>query len=201
MSSDSHHNIVFCIGSFSTNTDTYPPISVLKPYFQSSSNKNYSLIKEDHIKYNHITSSRKTIQIDFIQIISLDKVNHICNCADCYFIFIDLTNVNSKDNLKEIFSYFEWHCSFDKKIFVLGIHTKQTDNKIENKIKVMIASKHKMKIKYFQLHIENTSQTETLLNNLIDEEIQKKLQKLKKQECEDNIDKYDDMSRSICEII
>ena len=65
----------------------------------------------------------------------------------------------------------------------------------------MIASKHKMKIKYFQIHIDDTSQMETLLNNLIDEEIQKKLQKLKKQECEDNIDKYDDMSRSICEII
>ena len=204
MSSDPHHNITFYIGSFSTNTDTYLPISVLETYFHSPSNKNYSIIKEDHIKYDHITLSHKTIQIDFIQIISLDKVNSICNYADCYFIFIDLTNANSKDNLKEIFSYFEWHCSFDKKIYVLGIHSNQTDTQndnIESKIKVMIASKHKMKIKYFQMHIDNTSQTESLLNNLIDEEIKRKLQKLKERECEDKIDKYDGMSRSFCEII
>ena len=161
-------------------------------------------MKEDHIKCDHITLSRKTIQINFIQIISLEKVNHICNCADCYFVFIDLTSVNSEGNLKEIFSYFEWHCSLDKTIYVLGILTKQTeiqDNKIENKIKTMINSKHKMKIKYFQIQIDNASQTEAIVNDIIDKEVQVKLRRLKEKECQYDIDKFDDASKSICGII
>lgn len=199
--SSSPNNLVFRIGSFSTNPSQYSPISILDSYFQSSSNKNFSQIKEDHIDYDHTTSSRKDIHINFIQIISLDKVNRICNCADCFVVFIDLTSAESRDNLKEIFSYFEWHCSLEKKIYVIGVYSSEDavqEDLAENKVKDMLAEQEKMKTEYFQIQMGNEKQIENVVNGLTDEAVKMKLKKMKDSDSENN--GFDDLSGSKCEI-
>ena len=201
MSNPPPNNIVFRIGAFSTNPPTHSPISLLESYFQSSSNKNYSEVKEDHIDYDHTTLSHKTIRINFIQIISLDKVNRICNCADCFIIFIDLTSSKSKENLNEIFNYLDWHCSLDNKIYVIGIYTQPEeikDDMLESNIKETFAAQEKLKTEYFQIALQDTTQMETVMNNLTNEASKVKLSKMKDR---DDNNLIQDMSKSMCEII
>ena len=128
-------------------------------------------------------------------------MNRICNCADCFIIFIDLTSSKSKENLNEIFNYLDWHCSLDNKIYVIGIYTQPEeikDDMLESNIKEMFAAQEKLKTEYFQIALQDTTQMETVMNNLTNEAAKVKLSKMKDR---DDNNLIQDMSNSMCEII
>ena len=55
--------------------------------------------------------------------------------VNCYIIFVDLENEESKTQIKSILEYAEKHCEISKKIYVLGIYTQEKNDKKLRKVK------------------------------------------------------------------
>ena len=112
---------VFRVGAFSTNFDTFSPITIIRQFFVSTVCKNISYIKDNHVEFEHVLEESTEIHTNFIAISNLEKSYNVCSCADCFIIFVDLELKESMDKLEQIVNYIKLKCNEDKKVYVLGI--------------------------------------------------------------------------------
>lgn len=159
---------IFRIGAFSTNNEEYPPISIIQKFFVASICRNISYIKENHVEFEHtLSNSFNEIHTNFIQILNYDKGYNICNCADCFIVFIDLECKKSESNYENIVHFISDKCNIDKTIFLLSFIT-QEDNEKEYNLKkenvfTDIISKTNLHYEFLEIHLYDQ---ENLVKNI-----------------------------------
>ena len=80
--------------------------------------------------------------------------------VNCYLLFVDLENKDSKNQLDLIIKYFLKYCSLSKKIYIIGIYNSDSENIqkyiSEQEIKEIFENSNIMKIMYKEMNIEDT---------------------------------------------
>ena len=123
-----------------------------------------------------LPESIKTTNIMMVSLSNLNREYIGITDVDCYLIFVDLQNENSKENLELILSYYKNYCDLEKRIFVLGIANKQNDKKQfinKNKIKKMMDS-GKFFYEYKELNLEKIKEVKDSLLKIFEINSKKK---------------------------
>ena len=132
----SKNSFIFNIVGFSTNNDTFNPITILQKFIKNSGNNNIKSIKDNSIKFyykleNHILNKDKLL-ISFHEVIKFDKKNHdICSFADLFLIIADLEKDDTYEKLDKIIENMKNICDLEKTIFILGVYTDVQNTKKE----------------------------------------------------------------------
>ena len=109
------------IVSFSTNDANYSPIDILQVLLDQYT---HTVIKKSRHAIAFMMAlpdSIKQTKIMMCSVLNLSREYTGITDVNCYLIFIDLKNENSKEAFDLIISYLKENCDLSKKIFVLGI--------------------------------------------------------------------------------
>ena len=95
--------------------------------------------------------------------------------VNCYLIFIDLENKDSKNQLNLIIEYFLKNCNLLKRIYIIGIFSSYTENLKksidEKKINEMMAEAKINKFSYKELDVEDSDKvSDAILEILVSAE-------------------------------
>ena len=117
MSGDEKIQIV----AFSTNDNNQSPNDIINIFLEY--NNHLILKKSRHaIAFStNLANSSKTTKIMVCSVLNLQKEYTGITDVNCYILFIDLENADSKEKLDTILNYAKDYCELTKKIFVLGM--------------------------------------------------------------------------------
>ena len=117
------------IVSFSTNDTNYTPIDILQILLAQYTHTVVKKSRHAIAFMMALPDSIKQTKIMMCSVLNLTKEYTGITDVNCYLVFIDLKNENSKENFNLIISYLKDYCDLGKKIFVLGIVNKDNDIK------------------------------------------------------------------------
>ena len=117
MSGDEKIQIV----AFSTNDNNQTPNDIINTFLEY--NNHLILKKSRHaIAFStNLANSPKSTKIMVCSVLNLAKEYTGITDVNCYILFIDLENADSKEKLDAILNYAKDHCELTKKIFVFGM--------------------------------------------------------------------------------
>ena len=117
------------IVAFSTNESNQTPNDILQilldQYTHTIIKKSRHAIALTLVLPDSINSTK----IMMCSVLNLTREYTGITDVNCYFIFIDLQNENSKENFDLIISYFKDYCDLTKKIFIIGFINKDNNTK------------------------------------------------------------------------
>lgn len=186
---------VIRMASFSTNFESFSPISIIRQFFMSTSCKNITYIKDNHVEYEYILKDSKTLHVNFIEISNLEKNYNICSCADCFVVLVDLEFQESIAKIEQTLNYIKEKCAQERKIYCVGIYNdkdKIPEELKENNIKkIFINSNIIYDYCYFKL--DSTVDIVKIFDEITQETYENKIQNLQNSQ-------RDDISNSGCNI-
>ena len=107
-----------------------------------------------------LPKSKKETQIMICSVYDLLREYNGIKEVNCYLLFVDLENKDSKNQLDLIIKYFLKYCSLSKKIYIIGIYNSDSENIqkyiSEQEIKEIFENSNIMKIMYKEMNIEDT---------------------------------------------
>ena len=107
-----------------------------------------------------LPKSKKETQIMICSVYDLFREYNGIKEVNCYLLFVDLENKDSKNQLDLIIKYFLKYCSLSKKIYIIGIYNSDSENVqkyiSEQEIKEIFENSNIMKIMYKEMNIEDT---------------------------------------------
>jgi uncharacterized lipoprotein YehR (DUF1307 family) len=107
-----------------------------------------------------LPKSKKETQIMICSVYDLFREYNGIKEVNCYLLFVDLENKDSKNQLDLIIKYFLKYCSLSKKIYIIGIYNSDSENIqkyiSEQEIKEIFENSNIMKIIYKEMNIEDT---------------------------------------------
>jgi uncharacterized lipoprotein YehR (DUF1307 family) len=107
-----------------------------------------------------LPKSKKETQIMICSVYDLFREYNGIKEVNCYLLFVDLENKDSKNQLDLIIKYFLKYCSLSKKIYIIGIYNSDSENIqkyiSEQEIKEIFENSNIMKIMYKEMNIEDT---------------------------------------------
>ena len=155
------------IVSFSTNDANYSPIDILQVLLDQYT---HTVIKKSRHAIAFMMAlpdSIKKTKIMMCSVLNLSREYTGITDVNCYLIFIDLKNENSKEAFDLIISYLKENCDLSKKIFVLGIINKENDIKqiISEEEIVKVMDSGNLIYEYIELNLEKKKEVaDSLLN-------------------------------------
>ena len=92
--------------------------------------------------------------------------------VNCYLLFVDLENKDSKNQLNLIIEYFLKYCNLLKKIYIIGIYSSYVENFKksieENQIKERMSEAKINKYNYKELDVEDNNKiSDTIMEILV----------------------------------
>ena len=180
------------IVAFPTNDTNFTPNDIinilLKQYKHTIINKSRHAIEFTLILPNSV----KTTKIMICSISDLTREYSGITDVNCYLIFIDLQNENSKESFDLIISFFQNYCDLTKKIYVFGVINEEKDAKqiiCEGDIKKVMDSSN-FNYEYIEINLIKTNEVaDSILNLFIDLSLESSMQ-------ESTINKMDDKAHS-----
>ena len=158
------------IVSFSTNDIKYTPIDILQILLAQYTHTVVKKSRHAIAFMMALPDSIKQTKIMMCSVLNLTKEYTGITDVNCYLVFIDLKNENSKENFNLIISYLKDYCDLGKKIFVLGIVNKDNDIKqiISEKDIINIMDSGNFIYEYIEIDLEKTKEVaDSLLNIFI----------------------------------
>ena len=158
------------IVSFSTNDTNYTPIDILQILLDQYTHTVVKKSRHAIAFMMALPDSIKQTKIMMCSVLNLTKEYTGITDVNCYLVFIDLKNENSKENFNLIISYLKDYCDLGKKIFVLGIVNKDNDIKqiISEKDIINIMDSGNFIYEYIEIDLEKTKEVaDSLLNIFI----------------------------------
>ena len=164
------------IVAFSTNTDSTQiasPYEIIKMYLKY--HDHILLKKKDGLAIAFKTTlpnSSVTTKIMICSALDLSREYNGIKDVNCYLLFVDLENKNSKNQLNLIIEYFLKNCNLLKKIYIIGIYSSYIENfkkSIEERqIKEMMSEAKINKYSYKELDVEdNNKVSDTIMEILV----------------------------------
>ena len=164
------------IVAFSTNTDSTQiasPYEIIKMYLKY--HDHILLKKKDGLAIAFKTTlpnSSITTKIMICSALDLSREYNGIKDVNCYLLFVDLENKNSKNQLNLIIEYFLKNCNLLKKIYIIGIYSSYVENFKksieENQIKEMMSEAKINKYNYKELDVEdNNKVSDTIMEILV----------------------------------
>ena len=163
------------IVAFSTNIDSsqiQSPYEIIKMYLKYH---DHTLLKKKDglaIAFTaKLPNSSVTTKIMICSALDLSREYNGIKDVNCYLLFVDLENKDSKNQLNLIIEYFLKNCNLLKKIYIIGIYSSYVENfkkSIEEKqIKDMMNDAKINKYSYKELDVEdNNKVSDTILEIL-----------------------------------
>ena len=164
------------IVAFSTNIDSsqiQSPYEIIKMYLKYH---DHTLLKERDglaIAFTaKLPNSSITTKIMICSALDLSREYNGIKDVNCYLLFVDLENKDSKNQLNLIIEYFLKNCNLLKKIYIIGIYSSYVENfkkSIDEKqIKDMMNDAKINKYSYKELDVEdNNKVSDTILEILV----------------------------------
>ena len=121
------------IVAFSTNENEHNPNDLLNIYLE---NNNHLIIKKTSLATAFTTTlpkNSKQTKIMVCSVLNLSKEYTGINDVNCYLLFIDLEQEDSKSKLEIILNYAKENCNFEKKMYVFGMVTKKNSKQYISK--------------------------------------------------------------------
>ena len=109
------------IVAFSTNESRHTPNDIINIFLEQHS---HSIIKKNSqtLAFSTVLSnSAESIKVMICSILNLGRQYNGISDVNCYLLFIDLENEESKVKFESIINYIRNFCDLNKKIFVLGM--------------------------------------------------------------------------------
>ena len=164
------------IVAFSTITDSTQiasPYEIIKMYLKY--HDHVLLKKKDGLAIAFKTTlpnSSLTTKIMICSALDLSREYNGIKDVNCYILFVDLENKDSKNQLNLIIEYFLKYCNLLKKLYIIGIYSSYVENFKksidENQIKVMMNEAKINKYNYKELDVEdNNKVSDTIMEILV----------------------------------
>ncbi len=164
------------IVAFSTITDSTQiasPYEIIKMYLKY--HDHVLLKKKDGLAIAFKTTlpnSSLTTKIMICSALDLSREYNGIKDVNCYLLFVDLENKDSKNQLNLIIEYFLKYCNLLKKLYIIGIYSSYVENFKksidENQIKVMMNEAKINKYNYKELDVEdNNKVSDTIMEILV----------------------------------
>ena len=164
------------IVAFSTNVDSsqiQSPYEIIKMYLKYHDHT--LLKKKDGLALAFTAKLPNSSIITKIMICSaldLSREYNGLKDVNCYLLFVDLENKDSKNQLNLIIEYFLKNCNLLKKLYIIGIYSSYVENfkkSIDEKqIKEMMNEAKINKFSYKELDVEdNNKVSDTILEILV----------------------------------
>ena len=164
------------IVAFSTNTDSTQiasPYEIIKMYLKY--HDHILLKKKDGLAIAFKTTlpnSSVTTKIMICSALDLSREYNGIKDVNCYLLFVDLENKDSKNQLNLIIEYFLKYCNLLKKLYIIGIYSSYVENFKksidENQIKVMMNEAKINKYNYKELDVEDNNKiSDTIMEILV----------------------------------
>ena len=163
------------IVAFSTNIDSsqiQSPYEIIKMYLKYH---DHTLLKKKDglaIAFTaKLPNSSLTTKIMICSALDLSREYNGIKDVNCYLLFVDLENKDSKNQLNLIIEYFLKYCNLLKKIYIIGIYSSYVENFKksidERQIIVMMNDAKINKYSYKELDVEdNNKVSDTILEIL-----------------------------------
>ena len=143
--------------AFTTNEKSNLPNDIISNYLNNNSHfiikKNKQLIAFSTV----LPEQKKPTKIMLCTLFDLNIEYEGINDVNCYLVIIDLQKETSKEKLIEIFTYINAYCDISKKIFLLGVKSKEEENGIkvsEDEIDQKIGG-FNFDYEYYELNLDN----------------------------------------------
>ena len=164
------------IVAFSTNTDSTQiasPYEIIKMYLKY--HDHILLKKKDGLAIAFKTTlpnSSVTTKIMICSALDLSREYNGIKDVNCYLLFVDLENKDSKNQLNLIIEYFLKNCNLLKKIYIIGIYSSYVENFKksieESQIKEMMSEAKINKYNYKELDVEDNNKiSDTIMEILV----------------------------------
>ena len=164
------------IVSFSTNVDSsqiQSPYEIIKMFLKYHDHT--LLKKKDGLALAFtakLPNSSFSTKIMICSALDLSREYNGIKDVNCYILFVDLENKDSKNQLNLIIEYFLKNCNLLKKIYIIGIYSSYVENfkkSIEEKqIKDMMNDAKINKYSYKEIDVEdNNKVSDTILEILV----------------------------------
>ena len=165
------------IVAFSTNVDSSQiptPYEIIKMYLKYH---DHTLLKKKDglalaFTANLTNNQNNLTKIMICSALDLSREYNGIKEVNCYLIFVDLENKDSKNQLNVIIDYFLKNCNLLKKIYIMGIYSSYTENLKktldEKQINEMMAEAKINKFSYKELDVEdNNKVSDAILEILV----------------------------------
>ena len=183
------------IVAFSTNESRHTPNDIISIFLEQNS---HSIIKKNSqtLAFSTVLSnSTESIKIMICSILNLSRQYQGINDVNCYLLFIDLENEDSKDKFESIINYARNFCDLNKKTFVLGmISGNNEETKYMNKEQIInILNIGQINYEYKELNINKIKEVSEIImevlvysseNSIKDYEYQKENEGEKSNSCD-----------------
>ena len=164
------------IVSFSTNVDSsqiQSPYEIIKMFLKYHDHT--LLKKKDGLALAFtakLPNSSFSTKIMICSALDLSREYNGIKDVNCYILFVDLENKDSKNQLNLIIEYFLKNCNLLKKIYIIGIYSSYVENFKKNidekQIKDMMNDAKINKYSYKELDVEdNNKVSDTILEILV----------------------------------
>ena len=125
------NNAIFNATCFSTNTEKFSSIAIMKQYIMSANCSNVIYLNNNIVKFDHVLEFGEKSQIThtslFFEMLSFSKDSKVCENSDCFIIFFDLELQKSLIELNNIITFLKCYVN-EKKIFIIYFYN--DENKI-----------------------------------------------------------------------
>ena len=164
------------IVAFSSNVDSsqiQSPYEIIKEFLKY--HDHILLKKKDGLAIAFTTklpNSNLTTKIMICSALDLSREYNGIKDVNCYLLFVDLENKDSKNQLNLIIDYFLKNCNLLKKVYIIGIYSSYVENFKKNidekQIKEMMSEAKINKYSYTELDVEDDKKvSETILDILV----------------------------------
>ena len=164
------------IVAFSTNTDSTQiasPYEIIKMYLKY--HDHILLKKKDGLAIafkTTLANSSVTTKIMICSALDLSREYNGIKDVNCYLLFVDLENKDSKNQLNLIIEYFLKNCNLLKKIYIIGIYSSYVENFKksieESQIKEIMSEAKINKYNYKELDVEDNNKiSDTIMEILV----------------------------------
>ena len=194
--------IIFNMVCFTTNNNTFCPLTVMRKFLINSGNNNKPEIKNNNLNFDFQLENKKykisKILISIYQILNFEGGNFdLCSFADSYLIIIDLEKDRTYEQLDIIISFMKNYCDLDKMVFVMGVYNNAKNIKKELAEENIIEYLDEKKLTYE--YVESNSESSQDLVKTIDFILKEGIKKVENKIIENsNNSKFDSESKSKC---
>jgi len=194
--------IIFNMVCFTTNNNTFCPLTVMRKFLINSGNNNKPEIKNNNLNFDFQLENKKykisKILISIHQILNFEGGNFdLCSFADSYLIIIDLEKDRTYEQLDIIISFMNNYCDLEKMVFVMGVYNNAKNIKKELAEENIIEYLDEKKLTYE--YVESNSESSQDLVKTIDFILKEGIKKVENKIIENaNNSKFDSQSKSKC---
>lgn len=121
--------INFRVASFTTNNNSYPPLTIITKFLSKINDIPPKKIPPDILEFNYLTdieffkfpnsietiTKKVKVHIFWGGVTNFQQITEISKVADSFLIFIDLEKNDTYDKMDEIFNFTRVVCDMEKK--------------------------------------------------------------------------------------